>query len=121
MTVSGLREVVIYVRDLTAQASFYRDVLGLSMTTPAYLAEVEEARFAWFDLGPIRLALHSGGEGKPGDDGPALVFGVDNLHAAAEELSEKGLEIKDIERPEGSAPYFSFFDPEGFLLQLEQA
>jgi predicted enzyme related to lactoylglutathione lyase len=120
MRIAGLREVILYVKDLPGQARFYGEVLGLDRIGPETEAELDEAEVAWFRAGDVAIALHSGGEGEPGADGPALVFTVDDVEAAHAHLSSAGVQVEPVVTPESGSAYAVCFDPEGFMLQLEE-
>ena len=59
--IGEIDHVYYWVRDMDAAVAFYRDVLGL----PLLRRDGDE--WAEFDAGPIRLALHGGGEASPGN------------------------------------------------------
>ena len=77
------------VKDLEAAAAFYRDKLGIKhlFTAPG---------MAFFDLNGVRLML-----GQASKDAPPstfLYYQVEDIHAAAQSLQERG--VKMVEAPE---------------------
>lgn len=99
------------VRDVDRAATFYRDLLGLTMTT-----RFEE--FAFFDTGEATLALTSelGGGAEPrGDECVFAVSSVEKVYAALkgriEFLNEPRL-VNDLNWA------VNFRDPDGHLLSL---
>ncbi|MGA9418282.1 MAG: VOC family protein [Candidatus Cybelea sp.] len=99
------------VRDVDRAATFYRDLLGLTMT-----ARFEE--FAFFDTGEATLALTSefgGGGGSRGNECVFAVSSVEKVYAALkgriEFLNEPRL-VNDLNWA------VNFRDPDGHLLSL---
>lgn len=60
-----LNRVILYVRDMAAQISFYRDKLGFPVIYPDGAADLGREPFVMLDAGPCALALHCGGQGRP--------------------------------------------------------
>jgi len=120
MRVRRLAEVILYVRDITAQTAFYRDRLGLEQTYPDLEVDLATEDWVTLDAGGLSLALHSGGAGEIGGDGPALVFAVDDLNATHALLVSEGVTLQDIEEPQPGLRLAYGTDPEGFAFTLEQ-
>jgi len=109
----------LYVEDLDASISFYRDVLGLPL-----LNQGED--WAHFDAGAGSLfELFSGGMASQAPKGPdqqPLVLGlrVNNLHAAIADLKQKGVAfIGEVGEYEGTR-WAHFYDPEGNRLEIKE-
>ena len=116
---AGLGEVILYVQDMAAMVSFYRDMLGLRVEEP--VGEIDLAAVSWvvLDTGAAKLALHSGGEGRLGEDTPSLVFVVADMEATRELLLGRGVELGE---PFEAAPDVLISrgrDPEGHPFSLE--
>lgn len=117
---AGLSEVILYVQEMSAMVRFYRDQLGLRVEEPADGADLRGANWVVFDTGAAKLALHSGGAQRLGEDAPMLVFTVADIAAARRVLLERGVAW---EEPFETAPGILVChgrDPEGNPLALEQ-
>ena len=66
MQFSHLCEVILYVEDMHAQVRFYRDVLGLRHHHPQGIDDFSGEYWVTFDTGSCTLALHGGGQLRPG-------------------------------------------------------
>ena len=72
MLSGGLSEIIVYVRDMTAMVTFYRDCLGLPVAYPAGLESYSEEHWVTFNTGQCTLALHSGREHEAAGNQPRL-------------------------------------------------
>ena len=108
----AIEGIVWYSEDLDRARAFYRDVLGLPLL-------LDEGHVIHFDAGTVRLAIHRcpPGESREAPEG-FLVFGVDDLAAAYEELSKRGAVFlgAPAKRPYGRVAYLH--DPEGHEIGL---
>lgn len=107
-----LEGVVLYSQDLDRAKAFYQGVLGLPVL-------LEEDHVLHFNAGTVRLAIHrypTGGR-REGPEG-FLVFVVENLTAAYEDLRSRGAEFlgPPANRPYGRVAYLR--DPEGHEIGL---
>ncbi len=109
---SVLSHVMLGASDVDRSASFYRDVLGLTMT-----ARFED--FAFFDAGGITLALN-GELAAPGDAPAAceLVFSVPSVGIAYAELKERIAFLNEPRVVNGENWAVNFRDPDGHLLSF---
>jgi predicted enzyme related to lactoylglutathione lyase len=104
--------VVLYSQDLARAKDFYSGILGLPVL-------LEEPQVIHFDGGSVRLAIHrypiEGGREAP--EG-FVVFAVDDLAKAYEDLRQKGAEFlgPPASRPYGRVAYLH--DPEGHEIGL---
>lgn len=117
---AGLSEVILYAQEMGAMVRFYRDQLGLRVEEPADVADLSGESWVVFDTGAAKLALHSGGARKLGEDAPMLVFAVADIAAARRVLIERGVAWGE---PFEAAPGILVChgrDPEGNPLALEQ-
>jgi CBS domain-containing protein len=117
---SGLLEVILFVQEMDAMVSFYRDKLGLRVEEPLDLDDYSGETWVVLDAGATKLALHSGGAKRLGEDTPSLIFAVADIQAARQVLVERGIEMGE---PFEAAPGIvvcHFHDPEGHPLSLEQ-
>lgn len=107
-----LEGIVLYSQDLDRAKSFYRDVLGLRIL-------LEEDHVVHFDAGSVRLAIHRYPTGQRLETREGfLVFAVDNLAIAYEDLRRRGAEFlgPPADRPYGRVAYLH--DPEGHEIGL---
>jgi predicted enzyme related to lactoylglutathione lyase len=107
-----LEGIVLYSQDLDRAKAFYGDLLGLPVL-------LEEAHVIHFDAGTVRLAIHRypTGGAREAPEG-FLVFVVENLAAAYEDLRRRGAEFlgPPATRSYGKVAYFH--DPEGHEIGL---
>lgn len=94
--INGLIEVILYVQDMQAQVSFYRDILGLEVSDPGGLQDYSKEMWVTLNTGDCTLALHAGGGGELGKDSPKIVFGVKDIRKARDVLSERGVDFGDV-------------------------
>lgn len=118
--ITGLIEVIVYVQDMAAQVSFYRDTLGLPLLSPRGLADYSDQHWVTFDTGSCILALHSGGKGRIGGDAPKIVFGVSDITTARSVLQKKGTRVAKIREVATGIQVCDCLDPEGNAFSLEQ-
>ncbi len=112
--VKGLSVVYLYVRDLDRSLAFYRDVLGIPL-------ERSDQVWAEARLGSVRFALHAlhAGVGEPQSGTMHADFEVDDIDEAAATVRAAGVDVREIRRePYGS--HCTFFDPDGYELELFQ-
>jgi catechol 2,3-dioxygenase-like lactoylglutathione lyase family enzyme len=104
--------------DLEAQRRFYREVLGL---------QEMEAGESWieFDMGSNRvfeLIARNPNVPQYGTPGTVVGFEVEDIQAAAAELTARGVErVSDVEGGPDSGQYWCYFrDGEGNLFEIAQ-
>lgn len=117
---AGLCEVILYVQDMGAMVGFYRDKLGLAVEEPADVEEYGSESWVLLDAGATKLALHSGGARRLGEDTPMLVFAVAALDAARQVLIDRGVEIGEPFEAAPGVVVCHLRDPEGNPIALEQ-
>ena len=117
MTVSGLVELTLEVRDLKALEDFYVDVFGLRVL------KREDDR-VWLAAGErSRLGLWLPGEKEFGDEGGrhvhfAFSAGPEGLDALVERLRAHGAEVRGpVEHPGGDRSIY-VEDPEGNVVEV---
>ena len=88
LALSRIRQIALVVHDLTAAVAFYRDKLGMK-----FLFEVP-GQLAFFDCSGTWLML-SPPEGEFNQPGSCLYFEVDDIHAAHQTLTERGVQFID--------------------------
>jgi predicted enzyme related to lactoylglutathione lyase len=118
--VGRLLETILYVADMPAQVSFYRDRLGLAVKAPAGEADFSTVYWVEFETGACTLVLHGGGQGRLGVDAPKLVFAVADIHAARAALLERGVALGDVRSPAPGVWVADGKDPEGNAFSIEQ-
>lgn len=119
MRIHGICEIILYVYDMAAQVTFYRDVLGLRIITPETTTDWSAVHWVEFDTGACRLCLHSGGMRHLGRDAPKFVLQVDDVPAGVEELRERGVHMLDPFSPVEGVVVSNGHDPEGNVFSLE--
>jgi catechol 2,3-dioxygenase-like lactoylglutathione lyase family enzyme len=106
--------IILAVTDLNRSVAFYRDRLGLKMTST-------NEEFAFFNAGGITIALRGG---QPKVAGAALLateisFEVDHVKPAYQALKTLGLEFKREPRNvTGTTWATDFRDPDGHVLSI---
>ncbi|GAB6859473.1 VOC family protein [Microbacterium xylanilyticum] len=116
-TLGPIGQISRRVSDIDAAVSWYRDVLGLP-----HLYTFGD--LAFFDAGGTRLFLSAIDEGAGEKGESILYFRVDDIHAACEYLTARGVVFTDpphlIHRHEsGMEEWMAFFtDPDGHTLAL---
>lgn len=119
MKTHGLTEIIVYVQDMNVQVAFYRDVFGLAITYPAGLADYGGEVWVTLATGQCVLALHGGGQKRFGPDAPKLVFGVDDVWVAREELLRQGVKIDEVRAAVPGVWVADGEDPEGNKFSIE--
>jgi len=119
MKLERIHQIAVFARDLDEAISFYRDTLGAT-----YLTKFDTPGLVFFDFGGMRVLLEKTGPKA------SVYFRVDDIHAAYQELSEKG--VKFIAEPHmifrddsgmfgtaGEEEWMAFFsDPSDNILAL---
>jgi catechol 2,3-dioxygenase-like lactoylglutathione lyase family enzyme len=114
-----LIEVVLVVQDMQAQVAFYRDRLGLRVRAPKGATDFGQVRWVELETGACTLALHAGGRRRIGEDAPRLVFLVEDVHAARDELLRRDVPMGPV-RPAAPGVWIcDGTDPEGNRLTIE--
>jgi catechol 2,3-dioxygenase-like lactoylglutathione lyase family enzyme len=117
--IGGLMEVILYVQDMNAQVSFYRDVLGLAVVEPEGVADFAEISWVELDTGPCKLALHAGGRRRLGDDAPKIVFRVADVPAVRKEFLARNVPMGEVRSPASGVAVCDGVDPEGNRFSIE--
>ena len=117
MTVSGIVELTLEVRDLQALEAFYTDVFELTVL------KRDEDR-VWLAVGErTRLGLWLPGEKEFGDEGGSHVhfaFGAEPgaLDALAARLADRGVPLRGPEEHPGGDRSLYVEDPEGNVVEV---
>ena len=120
MAIAGeLMEVILYVQDMGAQVSFYRDVLGLKVKEPPGDSDWANVYWVELDTGSCTLALHVGGQRRLGSDAPKIVFRVSDVPAARQELVRRGVPMGEVRSPAPGVQVSDGVDPEGNKFSIE--
>ena len=117
--VGRLMETILYVADMPAQVSFYRDRLGLTVKYPAGLNDYSTEYWVEFETGACTLVLHGGGQKRLGVYSPKLVFSVSDVAAARETLLERGVRLGEVRSPAPGVTVADGADPEGNHFSIE--
>jgi catechol 2,3-dioxygenase-like lactoylglutathione lyase family enzyme len=112
--------VVLLVRDFQESLGFYRDVLGFR------LLEEPSDNWASFDAGTASLSIAGPFPGMPydpkslGETPDQMMFLVDDVTRAAEDLRAKGVVVGEPFSPGAGVLLAEFRDPDGRYLAFEQ-
>ena len=117
--VGELMEVILYVEDMDAQVSFYRDKLGLKVKSPPDSDDYSELFWVELDSGPCALALHAGGKRRFGDDAPKIVFNVGDILAVRQTLIDQDIPMDEIRSAAPGIWVCDGVDPEGNKFSIE--
>lgn len=117
-----MSQVIVYVSNMQQSVRFYRDLLGLALTS-------ESEQWSVFDVGPANLALHWSSlddevQGQPvvPAGNAELVFEVEDLDKACSEIRHKGGAVEGPSIMEGLNVRVAFLrDPDGMAIELIQA
>lgn len=120
MAIAGeLMEVILYVENMGAQVSFYRDLLGLKVKEPQSECDWASVYWAELDTGSCTLALHAGGQRRLGEDAPKIVFRVSDVPAARQDLVRRGVPMGEVRSPASGVLVCDGSDPEGNRFSIE--
>lgn len=111
---SRINNVFLGVTDLSRSATFYRETLGLEL-------QFEMEGFVFLNAGGVALALSTAHAGlaTPLAGATEVVFGVDDVTAAHEALTARGVQFLSAPRNvTGDQWAANFRDPDGHLLSL---
>jgi len=114
-----LMEVIIYIEDMNVQAAFYSHKLGFEITYPQGIDNYSDQMWVTLDTGACTLALHGGGKRRLGADAPKIVFRVDDILAAREELIHRGVQLGEVRSAAPGVWVCDGEDPEGNKLSIE--
>lgn len=117
MSVQGIAQVAVTVRDLPRAEAFYRDVLGLRHLFNA------GGRMSFFDCGRTRLMLGLAEPGQAGTGNSILYFAVEDIEAEFARLVSAGVKILEAPQRVARMPdhdlWLGFFeDSEGNAMDL---
>jgi predicted enzyme related to lactoylglutathione lyase len=114
-----LIEIILFVQDMNRQIAFYREMLGLDVTYPAGLIDYSGEHWVTLSTGACTLCLHSGGQGRIGEDAPKFVFRVPEIFDARQLLLERGAQIGEVRTAAPGVLVADGRDPEGNAFSLE--
>jgi len=117
--VGELMEVILYVQDMPAQVSFYRDQLGLQVRSPQNVADFSHEFWVEMETGACILALHAGGQRRFGVDAPKIVFRVADIQVARKTLIERGVQLGEVRSAAPGVWVCDGADPEGNKFSIE--
>ncbi len=108
--------IILRVRDLPASVEFYRHRVGLELLS-------ESPAFAFFDGGPINIALNANPDEPIDETATEVVLEVEDVDASYRAMSDRGVPFEIEPRPvmeqDGKALHAAHFrDPDGHLLSL---
>ena len=110
---ASMMQIILFVREMDRAVHFYRDVLGLQVVYPqGPLENYSNEMWVAFDAGGCALALHGGAQ-KPPEASHEVIFKVDDLERARQEILNAGIHIAEIRLLEDGAPIAEGVDPDG--------
>jgi predicted enzyme related to lactoylglutathione lyase len=112
-------EVILYVEDMSAQVSFYRDKFGFEIKNSQGLDDYSNEFWVELDTGNCSLALHAGGKRRFGADAPKFVFRVDDILAVRQLLIDQEVEIGEVRSAAPGIWVCDGVDPEGNKFSIE--
>jgi predicted enzyme related to lactoylglutathione lyase len=115
MKIRGSDFIMYLVTDLARAAKFYREALGLPQEIYS-----EEGQWAEFNCGNITLSLKGGSKPAEVALGARIALAVDDIHAAHEELKQKGVRILSPPTDYSVCWAMEVLDPDGNLVILHQ-
>ncbi len=118
-SISGVGEVILYVRDMGTMAHFYGEILQLSLLHDPGTSLAQE-HWVPFKAGSIVLALHAGRRPEETNAAVKLVFFTEHLEKTAAQLQECGVAVGEVRSPVDGVRVIDFADPEGNQLSLEE-
>lgn len=123
-TVDKLMMLAVAVSDMPKSKEFYADKLGLTVSSDHRKDDTHWWVSVTLPEGGVTITLTTfHGNMKPGTI--ALWLSTSDLSAAHQELSRKGVKVSDIKDdlhgPGSGVKWFSFEDPDGNSIHLEQA
>jgi catechol 2,3-dioxygenase-like lactoylglutathione lyase family enzyme len=119
MKTKGMIEIILYVEDMQSQVSFYRDILELRVLYPPEISDFREEVWVTLDAGTCVVALHGGGKRRFGADAPKMVFEVDDVHVARQELVSKEVRVSEVRTAAPGVLVCDALDPEGNKFSIE--
>jgi predicted enzyme related to lactoylglutathione lyase len=115
MKIRGTDFVMYQVSDLARAVAFYRDVLGLPQEVYS-----DESQWAEFNCGNLTLSLKGGCKLPEVISGGRISLAVDDIHAAAAELKQKGVRIVSGPTDYSVCWAMEILDPDGNIVILHQ-
>jgi predicted enzyme related to lactoylglutathione lyase len=115
MKIRGTDFIMYPVADLARAAKFYREALGLPQEIYS-----DEGQWAEFNCGNITLSLKGGSKPSEAPAGARIALAVDDIHAAHEELKQKGVRILSPPTDYSVCWAMEVLDPDGNLVILHQ-
>ena len=115
--ITSINPIILFVRDYKKSLIFYRDTLGLKLTS---LNEPHE-EFATFDIGGTVFALHGGYDGEVKEGNIAIHFVARDIRREVKRLKAKDVKFKkEIRKMPWGACQATFIDPDGNEMDLIQ-
>jgi glyoxylase I family protein len=127
MNIQGIHHIAILTDNYAISKHFYTEVLGFEVIRETYREERKSYKLDLAIAGKYQIELFSFPEYRERGSYPEakglrhLAFAVDDVEAAARELSAKGVEVQEVRVDELTQKKFVFFtDPNGQPLELYQ-
>jgi len=113
MSIQSLSKIIVYVKDMNKQVSFYRDLLGLEVRELESFNDYSDHIWVEWETGECSLVFHFDPQKQLGKDRPKLAFKVADLGAAHQALTKQGVELSQINSRSGGIQVADGCDPEG--------
>jgi catechol 2,3-dioxygenase-like lactoylglutathione lyase family enzyme len=105
-------QIILYVSDMNRAVKFWRDEMGLALTSHKDTEDFAEEHWVTLDAQGCEIALHPGGA--EGDkDSPAFSLFVQDLEAALAEIEGRGVQHSGVQNPYPGVTFAAVSDPDG--------
>lgn len=125
MNIRSIHHIAILTDDYATSKRFYTEIMGFEVISETYRAERKSYKLDLAIAGLYQIELFSFPDFRERGSYPEakglrhLAFAVDDVDAAAAELSKKGVSVEPVRIDEMTQKRFVFFnDPNGQPLEL---
>lgn len=105
-------QIILYVSDMNRAVKFWRDEMGLPLTSPGNTEDFAEEHWVTLDAQGLEIAVHPGGA--EGDkDSPAFSLFVEDLAGALADIESRGVWHSGVQNPYPGVVFAAVSDPDG--------